>query len=50
MNKIGHFNFFILYSGDVTADADHLHIKKIHLVDLSYIVIEDTRRLKHVFN
>jgi hypothetical protein len=36
---------FLLYSGDITADVDHLHVKKIHLVYLvgfSYIVIEDS--------
>jgi hypothetical protein len=27
--------------GDVTADIDHLHVKRIHLVSLSYIVIDD---------
>jgi hypothetical protein len=25
----------------VTADVDHLYVKRIHLVDFSYIVIED---------
>jgi hypothetical protein len=45
MNEIDHFNFFVLCSGDIVADMDHLHVKKIHLVYLmgfSYIVIEDT--------
>jgi hypothetical protein len=42
MNKIGHFNFFILCSGDMSTDLDHLHIKRIHLVSFSYIVIEDS--------
>jgi hypothetical protein len=37
MNEIGHFKVLILYSGDV----DHLHVKRIHLVCFSYIVIED---------
>jgi hypothetical protein len=41
MNEIDHFLVFVLYSDDVTADLYHLHIKKIHLVDFSYIVIED---------
>jgi hypothetical protein len=41
MNEIGHFNVFVLCSGDVPADMDHLHVKRIHLVDFSYIVIED---------
>jgi hypothetical protein len=30
MNEIDHFNFFVLYSGDVTADVDHLHVNRIH--------------------
>jgi hypothetical protein len=34
-------NFFLLYSGDVTADVNHLYIKIIHLVSFSYIVIEN---------
>jgi hypothetical protein len=28
MNKITHFKFFVLCNGDVTADVDHLHIKR----------------------
>jgi hypothetical protein len=45
MIEIDHFNFFVLCSGDMAADVDHLHVKRIHLVHLvgfSYIVIEDT--------
>jgi hypothetical protein len=30
MNKIDHFNIFVLDSGDVTTDVDHLHVKRIH--------------------
>jgi hypothetical protein len=41
MNEIDHFKFFVFYSGDVTTDVDHLHIKRIHLVNFSYIVIDD---------
>jgi hypothetical protein len=44
MNEIDHFNFFVLYSGDMVANVDHLYVKRIHLVHLvgfSYIVIED---------
>jgi hypothetical protein len=41
MNEIDHFKFFVLCSGDMAADMDHLHIKRIHLVSFSYIVIED---------
>jgi hypothetical protein len=42
MNKIDHFLKKIYFcSGDVEADLNHLHIKRIHLVDFSYIVIED---------
>jgi hypothetical protein len=42
MNEIDHFKVFVLYSGDVPADVDHLHVKRIHLVGFSYIVIEDS--------
>jgi hypothetical protein len=41
MNEIDHFKFFVFYSGNVTNDVDHLHFKRIHLVDSSYIFIED---------
>jgi hypothetical protein len=41
MNEIGYFKIIVFYSGDVTADVDHLHIKRIFLVDFSYIVIDD---------
>jgi hypothetical protein len=44
MNGIDHFKFFILCSGDMTANIDHLYVKRIHLVHLvrfSYTVIED---------
>jgi hypothetical protein len=41
MNEFDHFKGFILYTGDVTVDVHHLHVKKIHLVSFSYIVIED---------
>jgi hypothetical protein len=30
MNKIDYFNIFVLDSGDMTADVDHLHVKRIH--------------------
>jgi hypothetical protein len=30
MNEIDHFKFFVLYSGDVTAIVDHLHVKRIY--------------------
>jgi hypothetical protein len=30
MNEIDHFKKFILCSGDVAVDVDHLHVKKIH--------------------
>jgi hypothetical protein len=29
MNEIGHFNVFVIYSGDVAADVNHLHVKRI---------------------
>jgi hypothetical protein len=41
MNEIDYFKVFILCSGDVIANIDHLHVKKIDLVSFSYIVIED---------
>jgi hypothetical protein len=30
MNEIDHFNGFILYSNDMAANVDQLHVKKIH--------------------
>jgi hypothetical protein len=30
MNKINHFKVFVLYSGDMVPDVDHLYVKKIH--------------------
>jgi hypothetical protein len=42
MNKTDYFKVFVLCSGDVAADVDHLHVKRIHLVRFSYIVIEDS--------
>jgi hypothetical protein len=43
MDEIDHFKvFFVLYSGDVTADMDHLYAKRIQLVNFSYILIQDT--------
>jgi hypothetical protein len=44
MNEINHFKVYVLYSDDVTTDVDHLHVKRIHLVSFSYIVIEDYKR------
>jgi hypothetical protein len=31
MSEINHFKKFVLYSDDVTADIDHLDVKKIQL-------------------
>jgi hypothetical protein len=42
MNEINHFKVFVLCSDDATANMDHLHVKRIHLVSFSYIVIEDS--------
>jgi hypothetical protein len=39
MNEIDHVKVFVLYSDDVAVNIDHLHIKQIHLIDFSYIVI-----------
>jgi hypothetical protein len=47
MNEIDHFKISILYSGDVAADVDHLHTKRINLVGFSYIVIEDLREFTY---
>jgi hypothetical protein len=41
MSEINHFKIFIICSDSVAADIDHLHVKRIYLVNLSYIVIED---------
>jgi hypothetical protein len=30
MNEINYFKVFVLCSGDVIADVDHLHVKRIH--------------------
>jgi hypothetical protein len=30
MNKSEHFKVFILYSGNMISDVDHLHVKKIY--------------------
>jgi hypothetical protein len=30
MNEIDHFKVFVFYSDDVTADVDHLYIKRIY--------------------
>jgi hypothetical protein len=46
MNEIDHFKVLVLYSGDVTCDVDHLHVKRIHLLNFSYIVIEDKEQKK----
>jgi hypothetical protein len=45
MNEINYFKVFVLCSCDVAADVDHLHVKRIHLVSFSCIVIEDTTTL-----
>jgi hypothetical protein len=34
MNEIDHFYVFIIYSGDVGADVNHLYIKRIRLVEV----------------
>jgi hypothetical protein len=44
MSEINHFKVFVLYSGNVTADVDNLHVKRIHLVNFSYIVIKNMIR------
>jgi hypothetical protein len=41
MNEIDYFKVVVLYSCDVIADVDYLYVKRIYLVGLSYIIIED---------
>jgi hypothetical protein len=41
MNEIDYFKVFVLYSDDMAAEVDHLHVKRIHLVRFSYVVIKD---------
>jgi hypothetical protein len=50
MNDIGHFKNFVRCSGDVAADVDHLHVKRIHKVGFSYIVIDNTHSSYIKFN
>jgi hypothetical protein len=50
MNEIDNFKVFVLCSGDVIADVDHLHVKRIYLVGFSYIVIEDSSVLSNIKN
>jgi hypothetical protein len=48
MCEINHFKVFVLYSCDIAADVDHLHVKIIYLEFLMghlYIVREDYRFL-----
>jgi hypothetical protein len=40
MSEINHFKVFIMCSDNVAADVDYLHVRRIHLVCFSYIVIE----------
>jgi hypothetical protein len=37
MNEINHFKVFVLYSGNVAANVDYLHIKRIYL--FSYFIV-----------
>jgi hypothetical protein len=39
MNEIDHLKVFVLYTEDMTADVNQLHVNRIHLVSFSYIVI-----------
>jgi hypothetical protein len=41
MNEFDHFKKFILCNGDMVAVVHYFYIKKIHLVNFSYIVTED---------
>jgi hypothetical protein len=35
MNEIDYFKKIVLCSGDVIADVNHLHVKRIHLASFS---------------
>jgi hypothetical protein len=50
MNEIDDFKVFVLCSGDVAAHVDRLHIKRIHFVDFSYIVINNIYLCELVYN
>jgi hypothetical protein len=41
MNEIDHFKVFVLYSGAVIANVDHLYSKRIYFISFSYIDTED---------
>jgi uncharacterized BrkB/YihY/UPF0761 family membrane protein len=41
MNEFDHFKKFILCNGDMVAVVHYFYIKRIHLVNFSYIVTED---------
>jgi hypothetical protein len=49
MNEIDHFKLFIFYSDDMIADMYYLHIKRIHLMSFSFIVVDDFWILKVEF-
>jgi hypothetical protein len=34
MNVIDHFKFFVICCGDVAANMNYLHVKRIHLVGI----------------
>jgi hypothetical protein len=46
MNGIDHFKVLVLCSGDVAGGMNLLHVKRIHLVGFSYIIIEDSKIIK----
>jgi hypothetical protein len=51
MSEINHFKKIILCSDDMTADVNHLHIKRIYLeplFDHLYIIREDTRKCSDI--
>jgi hypothetical protein len=51
MSEINHFKKIILCSDDMTADVNHLHIKRIYLetlFDHLYIIREDTGKV-HIY-
>jgi hypothetical protein len=46
MSEISQFKVFVLCSGDVAADVDHLQVKRIHLEHHLYIFREDTLKYR----
>jgi hypothetical protein len=50
MSEINHFKIFIMYNDDMTAGVDYLYVKRIYLVNFSYIVIDDVKSESQTIN